>query len=154
MDKKKNKRWRLFADPKVQGGLCIRVTIYWIVCQVVFAGTICGFDWLTQGSEKEGIHFLFQGFVVSSMFLPLVLFDLLTFSNRFAGPVWNFRNKMQKLADGEQVADVKFRPGDFYEDLMNNFNAANQGDFGNSQSANLDRATNNSTNEELLVESS
>lgn len=153
MDTKSNKRWRLFADPKVQGGLCIRVIIYWAICQCIFMSTISGFDWLTQGSNESGSHFLFQGVIVSSLFLPLVLFDLMTFSNRFAGPVWNFRNKMQKLADGEQVENVKFRPGDFYSDLMNNFNEVNQSRFG-AQAAEAGQDCNtNKSNEELLVES-
>lgn len=100
----------------------MRLVVYWFTCQLVFMGTVCAFDGLSQESNPDGGHFLYQGFVVSLLFLPLVIFDLIKFSNRFAGPVLNLRNKMNKLADGEEVEDIRFRPGDFYPDLMNNFN--------------------------------
>ena len=118
---KSHKRWRLFADPKIQGGLCLRMVVYWVICQISVIGTICGFDWLA-GPSAEGEVALMPAFVISGLILAFVMLDLVVFSNRFAGPMLNLRRKMKMLADNDPVEEISLRPGDFYVDLAENFN--------------------------------
>ncbi len=118
----KNKRWRLFADYQVQGGLCVRLAIYWLICQLAMMMTMFAMDWLAPESQMGARGLIFPGFVVSSICLPLAMFDLIAFSNRFAGPVMNFRRHFGKLVNREALEEIKFRPGDYYYDLMENFN--------------------------------
>ena len=59
---------------------------------------------------------------VSSLALPLALFDLILFSNRFAGPMLNFRRKFNELVEHETAETMHLRHGDFYPDLAENFN--------------------------------
>jgi hypothetical protein len=61
--------------------------------------------------------------VASLLLLPLVLFDVIRFSNRFAGPLVRLRRAMRTLARGEQVLPIKFRDGDYWQDFADDFNA-------------------------------
>ena len=55
--------------------------------------------------------------------MPVFVRDTLTLSNRVAGPVHNMRNTIRKLADGEtDVRPLKFRKGDFWDDIPDLFN--------------------------------
>ena len=124
MIKIKNKRWRLLANLPIQGGLLLRVCAYWIVFQIGHTGTVAMFDFLSNGqaSNSGGTGFVTPALVVSFLFLPIALLDMTMFSNRFVGPLVGLRRKMIGLAEGESVQEVRFRPGDFYQDLGDAFN--------------------------------
>jgi hypothetical protein len=57
------------------------------------------------------------------LLMPLVLFDIVRLSNRFAGPLLRLRRSLRALAKGEEVAPLKFREGDFWQDFAKEFNA-------------------------------
>ncbi len=61
-------------------------------------------------------------FVVSACLLAVALLDALIFTNRFAGPLLNFRRKFAKLAEGEIPEELLFRGGDKYRDIEKNYN--------------------------------
>jgi hypothetical protein len=58
----------------------------------------------------------------SALVLPLLLADVLRVSNRFAGPMYRLRNALRDLADGKPVTPVKFREGDFWCNMADEFN--------------------------------
>ena len=120
--KNKNRRRRVFADLKIQGGLCLRITIYWVVCQLTMVVTIMGFASLEAPSSGHVNRYLVPALVVSSLVLPLVLLDLLIFSNRFAGPLFSFRRSLQRLSEGQAIDPIQFRSGDHLPDLSENLN--------------------------------
>jgi signal transduction histidine kinase len=124
MNIKRNKRWRLCADFKLQGSLCMRVAAYWMICQLSIFGTLLVFVFLHQGSTgPETVwQMLTPALIVSTIVLPLMMLDLLVFSNRFAGPLWNFRRKLENFVETNQFDEVRFRRGDFFQDLSENFN--------------------------------
>ena len=121
---KTDKRKRVFADLKIQGGICLRITIYWFACYFVTIGTIFGFASLDGASATGTIsRFFVPAFVAATLVLPLVLLDILVFSNRFAGPLLSFRRRLKHLADGEQTGqELRFRNGDYFLDISENFN--------------------------------
>ena len=54
--------------------------------------------------------------------IPLVIMDILRLSNRFAGPIFRLRREMAKLAAGENIGPLKFRDGDYWQDLAEELN--------------------------------
>ena len=55
--------------------------------------------------------------IVSLLLLPLVIFDMIRFSNRFVGPLLRLRRSMRQLARGQRVEPLKFRSNDLWQDL-------------------------------------
>ena len=99
--------------------------MYWTICLVVVFGTIIGFSAL-EGTPRDDTgsvtRFLIPAGVVAFVVLPIVMLDLVAFSNRFAGPVLNFRNKFRKLVQDHETTPISFRAGDFFVDLRDNYN--------------------------------
>lgn len=125
MKKQKFKRWRLFADTKVQGQHCLRVACYWLIFQFSMLGTIVVFSFITNSGVALG-PLLIPASIVSFLFLPIVLFDAVAFSNRVVGPMVNFRNHLGRILKGEKVEQARFRTGDFYQDICDSFNQLRQ----------------------------
>lgn len=125
MKKRKNRRLRMIADWKIQGGLLLRLAIYWVTCQLAVVGTMAAFAmFLDQpdGQPAEISRFLLPSLVVSSLVLPIVMLDMAVFSNRFVGPMFQFRQRLKKMAESANVQEVNFRKGDYYTDLKDHFN--------------------------------
>ncbi len=126
--KVRNRRYRLLADWKLQGHLCLRICIYWVVCQTAMIATIIGFIALAGdpdvGAANDGSpwRFIVPGIVASSLFLPIVLLDCLKYSNKFAGPLLRLQKSMKMLAERKTVSPLCFRPGDYLINLATQFN--------------------------------
>jgi hypothetical protein len=56
----------------------------------------------------------------------LAVYDMLRLSHRFAGPMLRFRRAMRDLGRGEQVEPLRFRDGDFWQEMAAEFNAVLQ----------------------------
>jgi hypothetical protein len=116
------------ADWKIQGALCLRLAIYWCVCQSTFILTILGFQFLhgMSGESAAGTsspwQFIVPAAIVSSCALPVILLDLLIFSNRFAGPLFRLKRHLHELARGSQPPEFRPRTGDYYQDLISDLN--------------------------------
>ena len=132
MSKRQFKRWRLFADSKIQGQLLLRLIGYWIVCQISIFGTIALFSFITNSSASVS-PLVVPALIVSFIFLPIVVVDAIVFSNRFAGPMVNFRSNLKRMLKGEEIGDIRFRPGDFYQDVSNDFNQLKREMFSNAR---------------------
>ncbi len=122
---KKEVRRRLLVDPKLQGAVAIRVVLYWFSCQFMIAVLMFGFK-VTSGGEHlaEDVAVFFRcAFFSTLCFLPLVAYDVLRLTHRFAGPIFRFRKAMSDLGNGDHVDPIRFREGDFWPDLETSFNA-------------------------------
>jgi len=121
-------RRRLFIDHQVQGVLLLRAFLYWLVCVGLMTAMLVvwrGFTGPVQTLPALFAELWFQyapALVVSVLVLPLVLFDVVRLSNRFVGPVYRLRQRMRQLARGEKAAPIKFREGDFWLELADEFN--------------------------------
>ena len=119
------KRYRLFADFKLQTLLCVRIAAYWICCQVTVLTTVfVMYSFESSGAESSASpwRFIIPAMVMSSIVLPIALLDLLYFSNKFAGPLMRVRRHLKKINQGHEVAPIKFRTGDYYKDLGDEIN--------------------------------
>jgi hypothetical protein len=125
------KRRRLFVDSRVQGAILLRIGLYWFsgllaICQIVL---------LLDVMRNPGRPFFDQfrisvlsaqcapAVIASVLILPLVLYDILNLTNRFTGPIYRLRRAMRELATDEHVAPLRFRDGDFWQEVAQEFNA-------------------------------
>ena len=53
---------------------------------------------------------------------PVIVYDVLTLTNRFAGPVFRLRREMQRLVAGEETRAIGLRDGDYWTDVADLFN--------------------------------
>jgi nitrate/nitrite-specific signal transduction histidine kinase len=54
--------------------------------------------------------------------LPIVLRDLLRLSHRWVGPILRLRAALSALSRGEHVPPLRFREGDYWQELAGDFN--------------------------------
>ncbi|MBP86447.1 MAG: hypothetical protein CMJ64_07000 [Planctomycetaceae bacterium] len=65
--------------------------------------------------------------MLASVFvLPVVLWDVLRLSHRFAGPMIRLRHALSDLANGKEVKTVSFRDGDYWTEFADHFNRLNE----------------------------
>jgi hypothetical protein len=128
MSPKHGLRRRFLADCRVQGALIVRVVLYWLMCLLTMTLLLLGWTMVTQPIHPLNAHLtaLWTLYgppaVASLLLLPLVTFDLLRLSNRFAGPMFRLRRSLHDLAQGKPVAAVHFRHGDFWQEFADDFN--------------------------------
>jgi hypothetical protein len=120
-------RKRLLVDKQVQFLLIKRVLLYW-ACGVVFITLpIAISQTFIEPSKILGQHYIdtwrshWPILATMTVLLPLVLFDILRVSHRFAGPIFRLRRELQRFANRQSAASVKFRDGDFWPDLGDHF---------------------------------
>jgi hypothetical protein len=129
MKKKNGLRKHLFVDYKVQGSLVNRVVLYWIMCLFTLTVMILCWRILTGPTRMFYTHlddmwFHFGPALIGSfLLLPLVVYDIVQLSNRFVGPLLRLRRSLRTLAHGEEVAPLKFRDNDFWQEFAAEFNA-------------------------------
>ena len=122
------RRQKFFVDAKVQGALVWRVIAYWAFCLLTITLMILCWRILTGPARMFYTHFddmwfhLGPALVASLLLLPLVVFDVVRLSNRFAGPLIRMRRAMRALAKGEAPRPIKFRDGDYWQDFADDFN--------------------------------
>ena len=81
-------------------------------------------DFMTPSSQvlKESWKYTVPVLVVLVLLLPAFAWDMVTLSNRFAGPIYRMRDVMRAAAAGEETKPLKFRDGDFWQDVADDLN--------------------------------
>ena len=77
------------------------------------------FDFLQE--QKSALSLLY--FTVSGLVFVVMMGLGILYSHRIAGPLHNLRNKMQRIAEGEEPSTVGFRRNDQFRELAESFNA-------------------------------
>jgi hypothetical protein len=117
-------RRRIWIDQKVQGGLVNRAVIYWLSLVAYFAVGHVVFQFIDQPEWTYEEHFnallgafgfWFPGIVLMT---PLIVFDIVKTSHRFAGPIYRMRNYLHKVGTGEEKGKLWFREGDYWWELV------------------------------------
>ena len=126
-------RKRLLVDRKLQGTLLFRIAIYWCFAVLTVSIVTLCLRLLTYSGPVNSIWELFafgqffsqHGVVIlaSLLLVPIVAYDVLVFSNRFAGPLYRMRRSLRALGAGESVDPIHFREQDFLQELAEEFNA-------------------------------
>lgn len=124
----KKLRKKIYVDKNVQGAIVRRILIYWISCLLFVVVPVLLARVAADPSRLFFEHFgdlwkqYWQVVPAAILILPLLLYDGLKLSNRFAGPVWRLRRVMSQMAAGEDVQEIHFRDGDYWLDLAESFN--------------------------------
>ncbi|MBX9788917.1 MAG: HAMP domain-containing protein [Pirellulales bacterium] len=124
-----HKRKQLFVDPHVQGALIARIIGYWLSCLLTVIVMVVNWRILTEGDKlwhqqlTDIWRSMGPAFVVALVLLPIALYDILRLSNRVVGPIVRLRSALRALARGERLQPIRFRDGDFFGELAEEFNA-------------------------------
>lgn len=121
------KRKKFLVDNSVQGALALRTVFYWLGCTTVTIGVA---TLLKLVSSRSGVETPFVDLwsfcrpiaIASLLMLPVIAYDMVQLSNRFAGPILRLRRSMLRLAQGETVEPITFRENDFWRELAAEFN--------------------------------
>ena len=128
MAKIKNQRKRSVVDARVQWTLASRVLLHF--CVFIVAGAVFGLITQFLSDPFQGLNGHMRSYwsnngpymVALLCLLPIFIRDTLKISNKMAGPICRLRDTVDRLAKGEDVAPLKFRKGDMWDDLPEKFN--------------------------------
>lgn len=122
-------RRHLFVDPNVQTELLRRLAIYAVAATVYFV-TIVVIEQIMLHRDRAVSDILKSTLDQSIFWLPgllmlgpLMMYDLLKVTNRFAGPMYSLRCEMRRLVDGKSRRPVRFRKSDHWNEMAISFNA-------------------------------
>lgn len=125
---KSHKRFKLFIDRDVQGTIARRLLFHWCAlafCMFIMTAVVHVLSSPLESAEAQMNSYVQkhgQVFLVLLMLTPPFLWDSVKLSHRFAGPILRLRRAMEVTGSGEPAKHIKFRDGDFWMDLANNFN--------------------------------
>jgi hypothetical protein len=127
----KHHRKKYVIDRKIQGAIARRVALQWIMF-VMLAFLVLPF-WQSllsgdpilpgEGQLQRQMFANAPAFVILLSLLPAFVWDMLKLTNRFSGPVYRFRKSLHALGAGEAVEPIRFRKGDFWQGMADDFNA-------------------------------
>lgn len=128
----KHLRRKFLVDRHVQGSLVSRAARYWLLSLfVVGALTVLGWIFVSPGVEvlvnmrdqfPSLLGALLVSLAASMIVLPVLLYDLVKHTNRFAGPIYRLNRVMRDAAAGLPVEPLQFRTGDYWEEMAQSFN--------------------------------
>ena len=122
-------RRRYFIDPSVQGALVRRLMVHWSLVFIVLIAYVTLMQIFVSGPFKtlpQHLEVVWENFglmfVCLLCLLPVFAYDAIKMSHRFAGPMVSFRRSLNRLAEGESIAPLKFRETDFWQPLAADLN--------------------------------
>ena len=126
--KNQQKRQQYFVDVYVQTGIVQRIAIYWVASvlfltlPIAFANTITHPEIFFFSHVGQTFATHWPVYLMMLVFLPFALNDAIRFSNRFTGPVYRLRSELRKFKENGKLGSIKFRDGDFWQDLAEGVN--------------------------------
>ncbi len=131
------RRKKLYVSNTIQGVVIRRFAMYWIGYHlllwhgVLFHGyfrevlmqSVSGSSGLSFWAYYGQFFLLNKGMVLCAVAVcPILLWDTLRVTHRIAGPIVRFKDVLKRLAQGENIKEVKLREHDLMEDLRDSFN--------------------------------
>lgn len=116
-------RQRLFVDKEVQGVLVGRVLLYWIAGVLYVSLGSIGFQYfntpdMTLSEHLKSLYESYWAWIPSAvLILPLIIFDVLRLSHRFAGPKHRLCKTLATLRNDSSTDPTTFRSNDYWRDL-------------------------------------
>jgi len=125
-----NRRKKRFIDSAVQGALFRRIILHWFIFLAIICIALPLWRVMyTTGFSQPFSTLMLQSwlemapvFVILLAMLPIFAWDTVTFSHRFAGPMYRFQSAMKSLLAGEPFVPIKLRKGDFWKDIAVDIN--------------------------------
>lgn len=128
----KRKRSRLWIDPGFQLKLLSRAAVYFVVFTLMTFHFAFALDTIiaiaNNGIEQNFLEYYARFFYQQRAMLltcvlvsPILLYDLLKFSNRVAGPLARCRKLMREMTTGKTVAEFAPRKNDLMPEFFKAF---------------------------------
>jgi hypothetical protein len=121
-------RNQLLIDESVQGALLRRTALYcgcsavYFITILIFTESITTPDQTILQSLLHNLNEIVYWAPGLMLMSPIVLYDLLRVTNRFAGPVFRLQREMQRLIDCESTSPLTFRERDYWMEMAVAFN--------------------------------
>lgn len=118
----------LLIDPDIQWPILQRTALYTGSCAVYFMVVLFCAESGKINHESPGKSLWHCLDVIAcwapglTMLAPIIAYDLLIFTNRFAGPMFRLRREMQRLIADESQTPIKLRDNDHWTDMADLFN--------------------------------
>ena len=126
--KPQHQRSQVFIDRPIQGALLLRAVVYWAVCLLTQQLIVFLFVLVTSSADNfhangAQVWWHIQLSILAALaILPMMLLDILKLSHRWVGPIFRLRAALHALTLGEPVPPIRFREGDFWQDLARDIN--------------------------------
>ena len=124
----KYQRNKFFVDANVQGALVVRTFIYWLMCLVTLTTWLVGWRVLTEPEDAFANHLssVYLQFgpaaLASLLLLPIVVYDIIRLSHKFAGPMFRMRRDVRNVLEGGSIEELRLRDGDYWQEFANDLN--------------------------------
>jgi hypothetical protein len=128
---RKNRRRKILVEKSVQGAIVRQAVGHWLMfstatvallaaLQVLLGGLFTSWakHWETIWPMALSVYFALL------VLLPMFIHDSLKLSHRFTGPIVKMRRVLREVAEGQPIETVRFRKGDYWPELADEFNAA------------------------------
>jgi len=123
-----NQRRLWFIDRPIQGALLGRAIMYWAATLVIQVVLLIFLTMMISSPDDFYLNmarlwtYLRLLVIAAALVLPMVLRDLVRLSHRWVGPILRLRNALNALSRGEPVSPIRFREGDYWQELAGDFN--------------------------------
>lgn len=128
MNDKKHLRKKLLVNRDVQGAIICRTVLHWFFYLAAIVLIVVVFK-VWEDPSQMAIRLVFSSFVdfapaviASVVLLPLMVYDTLKETHRVAGPIYRLQCEMQRLTNGKQYRELRFRDGDHWYNVADTFN--------------------------------
>lgn len=121
-------RQQLLIDEHVQGSLLRRTAFYSGACAIYFIVILVFTEAMADPDEPftEGLFRCLDEAIYWApglmLLAPVIAYDMLKLTNRFAGPLFRLRREMTRLIDHESTEPLSFRDGDYWIEVADLFN--------------------------------
>ncbi len=123
------RRRKMFVDSEVQGGLVRMIALHWglfFVCNslalIIWLRLFEQPDVAWGQTLSDCLRRFLPFFVITIALIPAFVWDTLKLTNRFAGPMMRLRSALAEASAGRSVAPLRFRHGDFWTAVADDFN--------------------------------
>ena len=129
MANRRRSRKQVYVSRAIQGRLLVRLGAYFIAYhlflwhilfvtqELPFGGSASFTERYAAFFEQHAILLVFMAAV-----LPILLWDVLKFSHRIAGPFVRFEQALRQMASGETIEPISLRKGDLVLEFLDVFN--------------------------------
>lgn len=122
-------RKRYLVDNEVQLSLVKRMIVHWLLFVALFMGLVIAVESGFRGpgtSIAEIVQQTLEKYamplIIMVALMPAFLYDAIKLSNRFVGPIYRLKKGLSSLAKCQETPELKFRKGDFWGELADDFN--------------------------------
>lgn len=128
----KNFRKSKYVNSMLQGNLMLRMVMYWAIYNFALIAAMVGENLMRvipdvlNGSRKYSFSDFMSEFadrqgamlMAISVLCPLLIWDMMRYSHRIAGPLYRFRKALTDHIEGQPLQTIKLRDGDMLIDFQ------------------------------------